>query len=194
MRALLIYAHPNHRSLNYAFFEAVQKGLQQNPAFQLIDALDLYSEGFDPVLVFHENKRRRDMYKDPELEVYREKIKQADLLVFVYPIFWGRPPAMLLGFIDQVFAANFAYRHDSLLPEGLLAGKRAVCVSTMKGPRFYSRFFLHNAHQILMKKALFQFVGIRKVKLFEFGGMEKKNGKQQKYLDQTAAYFRKLAK
>jgi NAD(P)H dehydrogenase (quinone) len=194
MRALLIYAHPNHRSLNYAFFEAVQKGLQQNPAFQLIDALDLYSEGFDPVLVFHENKRRRDMYKDPELEVYREKIKQANLLVFVYPIFWGRPPAMLLGFIDQVFAANFAYRHDSLLPEGLLAGKRAVCVSTMKGPRFYSRFFLHNAHQILMKKALFQFVGIRKVKLFEFGGMEKKNGKQQKYLDQTAAYFRKLAK
>ncbi|SNZ16295.1 NAD(P)H dehydrogenase (quinone) [Terribacillus aidingensis] len=194
MRALLIYAHPNHRSLNYAFFEAAQKGMQQNAAIHEIDMLDLYAEKFDPVLVFHENKRRRDMHKDPELEVYRKKIKQADLLVFVYPIFWGRPPAMLLGFIDQVFAANFAYRHDSLLPEGLLAGKRAVCVSTMKGPRFYSRFFLHNAHKVLMKKALFQFVGIRKVKLFEFGGMEKKNGKQQKYLDQTAAYFRKLAK
>lgn len=31
-------------------------------------------------------------------------------IVFVYPIWWGRPPAMLLGYIDQLFAANFAYR------------------------------------------------------------------------------------
>lgn len=101
---------------------------------------------------------------------------------------------MLLGFIDQVFAANFAYRDQGLLPEGLLKGKLAVCVSTMKGPSVYSRFYLRNAHKILMKRALFQFVGIRKVKVFEFGSMEKQGGKQKKYLSRIETFFRKLSK
>ncbi|PAE07285.1 NAD(P)H dehydrogenase [Terribacillus saccharophilus] len=194
MNALLIYAHPNHASLNYAFFEAVQEGIKHNPAINEVDTIDLYEEDFNPALVFHEKKRRRDMHIDPDYEMYREKIKRADLLVFIYPIFWGRPPAMLLGFVDQNFSANFAYRQEGLLPEGLLKGKQAVCVSTMKGPGFYSRFYLGNAHKILMKRALFKFVGISKVKIFEFGGMEKKNGKQKKYLSRVGAYFRKLAR
>ncbi|PAF21108.1 hypothetical protein CHH49_13790 [Terribacillus saccharophilus] len=29
MNALLIYVHPNHTSLNYAFFEAVQEGIKR---------------------------------------------------------------------------------------------------------------------------------------------------------------------
>lgn len=194
MNALLVYAHPNHASLNYAFLQAVKEGIKYNPAISEIDTIDLYAEDFDPILVFHEKKRRRDMHTDPNFEMYREKIKRADLLVFIYPIFWGRPPAMLLGFIDQNFSANFAYRHEGLLPEGLLKGKQAVCVSTMKGPVLYSRFYLGNAHKILMKRALFRFVGIRKVKIYEFGGMEKKNGKQKKYLRHVEAYFRKLAR
>lgn len=44
------------------------------------------------------------------LEKYRNQITWADKIVFVYPIWWGRPPAMLMGYIDQLFAANFAYR------------------------------------------------------------------------------------
>ncbi|MCI2253414.1 hypothetical protein L2D08_03435 [Domibacillus sp. PGB-M46] len=48
---------------------------------------------------------------------------------------------MLLGFINQMFAANFAYRDGlGLFPEGLLAGESAVCVSTMKGLAYYPRF------------------------------------------------------
>ena len=194
MNALLVYAHPNHASLNYSFLQAVQAGIKVNPVISKTEMIDLYEEDFEPALVFHEKKRRRDMHADPDFALYREKVNQADLLVFIYPIFWGRPPAMLLGFIDQVFAANFAYRHEGLLPEGLLKGKQAVCVSTMKGPSLYSRFYLRNAHKILMKRALFQFVGIRKVKIFEFGGMEKKDGKQKKYLNRTKAFFSELAK
>lgn len=140
MNALLVYAHPNHTSLNYAFFRAVQEGIEHNPAISGVEAIDLYAEEFDPALVFHEKKRRCDMHTDPHFEAYREKIKRADLLVFIYPIFWGRPPAMLLGFIDQNFSANFAYRHEGLLPEGLLKGKQAVCVSTMKGQGFTAAF------------------------------------------------------
>lgn len=110
MKTLVIYTYPNHKSLNYAFLQEVIKGSKENPNIKELQILDLYEEGFDPLLVFHENKRRRDMYRDPSLEKYRDQITWADKIVFVYPIWWGRPPAMLMGYIDQLFAANFAYR------------------------------------------------------------------------------------
>ncbi|GLC87025.1 NAD(P)H-dependent oxidoreductase [Lysinibacillus piscis] len=194
MNTLIVYTYPNHQSLNYAFLQQVIKGCQENPAIDNIQVLDLYEEQFDPRLVFHEQKRRRDMYRDPQMEKYREQLIWADKIVFVYPIWWGRPPAMLLGYIDQLFAANFAYRDKKgLLPEGLLKGKSVVCVSTMKGPTHYPLLWLHNAHKILMKRALFSFVGMKRVKFFEFGSMESNKGKQQKKLEHVYRYFQKIA-
>ncbi|MBK5484839.1 NAD(P)H-dependent oxidoreductase [Peribacillus sp. TH16] len=193
MNMLVIYTYPNHKSLSYAFLQKIIKGSNENPNIKELQVLDLYEEGFNPLLVFNEHKRRRDMHRDPHLEKYRNQITWADKIVFVYPIWWGRPPAMLMGYIDQLFAANFAYRDKKgLLPEGLLKGKSVVCVSTMKGPTKYPLLWLNNAHKILMKKALFNFVGIKKVKFFEFGNMESSNGKQTKKLDKVYRYFKKL--
>ncbi|MGE7091771.1 NAD(P)H-dependent oxidoreductase [Lysinibacillus sp. NPDC048646] len=194
MKTLIIYTYPNHKSLNFAFLQEVIKGCNENPYISELQVLDLYAEEFDPILEFNEYKRRRDMYLDPKLEKYREQLTWADKIVFVYPIWWGRPPAMLLGYIDQLFAANFAYRDKKgLLPEGLLKGKSVVCVSTMKGPAKYPLLWLNNAHKILMRKALFNFVGIKKVKFFEFGSMESKKGGQQKKLEKIYQYFSKVA-
>lgn len=101
---------------------------------------------------------------------------------------------MLLGYIDRMFASGFAYRDKGgLLPEGLLKGKSVVCVSTMKGPARYPLIWLHNAHQVLMRKALFNFVGIKRVKFFEFGSMESPKGKQSAKLAKVYRYFRYVA-
>ena len=192
MKTLVIYTYPHRQSLNGAFLEKTLEGLHQNPVLTEVRVLDLYGEGFDPVLVFNAEKRRRDLYHDPEMESARQLTIWADLIVFIYPIWWGRPPAMLLGFIDRLMATNFAYRNikGSPLPEGLLKGKSIVCVSTMKGPAGYLQYWLYNAHQVLLRKAVFNFVGIKKVKFFEFPGMEKPNGNQVKYLDRIQRYFR----
>ena len=61
-----------------------------------------------------------------------------------------------------------------------------------KGPTHSPCIWLYNAHKILMKRALFQFVGIKKIKFFEFGSMEKKEGKQQKRLLQIESHMRNL--
>lgn len=194
MKTLVIYTHPNHESLSYAFLQKVVQGSKENPGITEIQVLDLYEEKFDPVLVFNETKRRRDMHADPRLAVYREQIVWADKIVFVYPIWWGRPPAMLLGYIDQMFASGFAYKDKGgLLPEGLLKGKSVVCISSMKGPAFYPLFWLNNAHKVLMKKALFQYVGIKKVKFFEFGNMESPKGKHEEKLNKIWRYFKTVA-
>ncbi|MCT2346210.1 NAD(P)H-dependent oxidoreductase [Niallia taxi] len=195
MKMLVVYTYPNHKSLNYAFSQQVMKGSKENANIKGIQMLDLYEEGFNPLLVFNEQKRRRDMHINPELEKYREQIKWADKLVFIYPIWWGRPPAMLLGYIDQMFASNFAYKDKKgLFPEGLLKGKSVVCISTMKGPTNYPMLWLNNAHKILMKKALFNFVGIKKVKFFEFGNMESPKGNHSKKLAKIYRYFQKIDK
>lgn len=195
MKTLVIYTHPNHQSLNDAFLQSTLRGLRENPHIEEVTVLDLYAERFDPVLVFNDKKRRRDMHLDPELAHYREQLSRADKVVFVYPIWWGRPPAMLLGYVDRMFASDYAYRDKGgLLPEGLLKGKTAVCVSTMKGPTLYPLFWLNDAHKMLMRKALLRYVGFRSVKFFEFGGMEKPNGKQAEKIDRVYRYFRSVSR
>ena len=193
MKTLIVYTHPNHESLNGAFLEAVKRGIYSNPTQQEVEVLDLYKEEFDPVLIFNKENKRRDMDKDPTLEKYREQLRWANRLVFLYPIFWGRPPAMLLGYIDRLFATNFAYRSlpNKIRPEGLLKDKSVVCISTMKGPANYILLILNNAHKVLMKKAVFNFVGIKKVKFFEFGSMESPKGKQTQKLNKIEEYFSK---
>lgn len=193
MNLLVIYTHPNHQSLSYAFLQEVLRGGQENDKIEAIKTLDLYGEGFNPVLVFNEHKRRRDMHKDPAFAEYREQLLWADKIVFIYPIWWGRPPAMLLGYIDQMFSSGFAYKDDGkMLPEGLLKGKSAVCISVMKGPALYPLFWLNNAHKVLMRKALLSYVGIKKVKFFEFGNMESPRGRHKEKLNKVYRYFQAL--
>lgn len=194
MKMLIIFTHPNHTGLTYAFLQKVISGSKENSKIKELQVLDLYEERFNPLLVFNEQKRRRDMHIDPSIEKYRQQIKWADKIVFIYPIWWGRPPAMLLGYIDQLFASNFAYKDKKgLFPEGLLKGKSVVCISTMKGPTHYPFLWLNNAHKVLMKRALFNFVGIKKVKFFEFGNMERLNGNQLKKLEKVYSYFQKIS-
>lgn len=193
MNLLIVYTYPNHTSLNGAFLQKVLEGSRQNPLFTEIQVLDLYEERFNPVLVFNEEKRRRDMHIDPALEKYREQLTWAEKIVFIYPIWWGRPPAMLLGYFDQLLASNFAYKDKKgLFPEGLLTGKSVVCISTMKGPTFYPLFWLNDAHKMVMRRAVLKFVGMKSVKFFEFGNMEHAKGNQVKKLEKVFKYFKQI--
>ncbi|ADU29100.1 NAD(P)H-dependent oxidoreductase [Evansella cellulosilytica] len=193
MNVLIIFTHPNHESLSYAFLQEVLRGCEENDVIQDVQVLDLYGEKFNPALEFNENKKRRDMYKDPELEKYRKQLLWAEKIIFIYPIWWGRPPAMLMGYFDKMFASGFAYKDDGkLFPKGLLKGKSVVCISVMRGPTFYPMFWLNNAHKVLMRKALFHYVGIKKVKFFEFGNMENSKGKHREKIKKVYHYFQKI--
>lgn len=195
MNTLIVYTHPNRKSLNGSFLESTIRGLKANKNVTDVEILDLYGENFDPRLIFNEQINRRNMFKNPAYSKEREQILKADTIIFIYPIWWGRPPAMLLGYFDQIFASGFAYKQEpgKTLPEGLLKGKKAICISTMKGPAGYPKLFLGNAHKILMKRAIFNFVGIKNIRFFEFGSMEKKEGTQKEKLQKIENHMAKLA-
>ncbi len=63
-----------------------KKGLQETN--HSVTVLDLYKEQFDPVLVFNEEKKRRDLVNEEETARYRTLVEEADMLLFIYPIWW----------------------------------------------------------------------------------------------------------
>lgn len=82
MNVLIIYAHPNPKSFNHAILEEVERGLRDGG--HSFTTLDLYEDGFNPVLVFGEKKRRSDLASDPETERYRQLVKATDHLILWY--------------------------------------------------------------------------------------------------------------
>lgn len=191
MNVLIIYAHPNPKSFNHAILEQVKKGLRE--ASHDVTLVDLYQEHFDPVLIFNDKQKRRNLKNDPEMEYYRELVKKADHFILIYPIWWYGFPAILKGFIDRVFAAGFAYTYEGLVPKGLLTGKSAWVMYTLDSPGWFVRLIRRNIEWKVMKKDIFQFCGIRPVKRIMLAGVKGSSAKKrERWLDLVYQKSRQL--
>ncbi|EUJ39716.1 NAD(P)H dehydrogenase (quinone) [Listeria weihenstephanensis FSL R9-0317] len=122
MNVLLIYTYPNHEGLNYAIKETVEKELGKKNKLREID---LYKEGFDPVLRFDSANKHRDLFKDPYTKEYRDQVFWADFLIFIYLIWWSSTPAVYENFIQKDYGRVLSkqilkmcgistYKHTSL--------------------------------------------------------------------------------
>jgi len=156
MKVLIIYTHPSIESYNHALLEAFLEGLGK--AGHEYESIDLYRDNFNPVL--SDTNLHAELGED--VKAYQEKIKSADYLAFVFPIFWYRAPAMLEGFIDRVITSGFAYKYVGKIPKGLLGDKKAVVIETYGGPSWYYRF-LFNRIPWKRFKAVLKFCGIKKI-------------------------------
>lgn len=87
---------------------------------------DLYALDFDPRLRAEERPGHgRDGPAAADLAAEIAPLGAADVIVLVYPIWFGMPPAIIKGYVDRVFGAGFdagAIRDGR--PHPLLAGKR----------------------------------------------------------------------
>ena len=123
-RHIVVLCHPDKESFNASVAHRYCTSVRA--AGHDVCLRDLYAMNFDPVLRTIERpgptfKRCRDV------EVELEVISGADVLVLVYPIWFGAPPAMLKGYIDRVLGSGVpasALRTQSA--GGVLAGKRLV--------------------------------------------------------------------
>ncbi|KZD31760.1 NADPH dehydrogenase [Bacillus cereus] len=191
MNVLIIYAHPNPSSFNGAILEHVQKGLEETN--HSVTLLDLYKEQFDPVLVFNEEKKRRDLLNEEETKRYRELVQKADILLFIYPIWWWGMPAILKGFIDRIFVAGFAYKYEGSLPKGLFKGKKAWVINTLDSPLWYVALLYRSADWIMMKRGVLRFCGIGNIKRSTFQSVKtSKVTKREKWLLQIEEAARTL--
>ncbi|WP_457983357.1 NAD(P)H-dependent oxidoreductase [Bacillus paralicheniformis] len=184
MQTAVIYAHPNPNSFNGAILNQVIKALEDGK--HSYDVIDLYRDRFDPVLLFDEKKRRSDMKPDPETAEYRRIVKNADHLIFIYPLWWGGMPAIMKGFIDRVFVAGEAYTYQGKLPKGLLKAPTASVYYTADAPSWYLRFWRRDADWVTVKDVMLKFCGVRRVRRLLFAGVkDSSDGKRTQWLDRV---------
>ncbi|HEO8422363.1 NAD(P)H-dependent oxidoreductase [Niallia sp. FSL W8-0635] len=81
MNLLVVFTHPNQKSLNGAFLNRVVNGSKENSSIKDIQVLDLYEEKFNPILFFDEKIKRRHMYNSPYFSKYREQLLWADKII-----------------------------------------------------------------------------------------------------------------
>jgi len=135
MRTLILYAHPCPESFNAAVHKVVVDTLHSR-GWQLDDC-DLNAEGFAPVLTEPE---RRDYHEAPAniepVKEYVARLRAAEALVMVFPVWNFGYPAILKGFLDRVFLPDVSFKlHDGKISPGLTNIKKLVACTTYGGDR-----------------------------------------------------------
>lgn len=171
-KILIINAHPNKDSFNFGIAAAYKKGaLQTNAEVKEIVIRDLQ---FNPNLQYGYQKR---IELESDLLDAWEKIKWADHLVWVHPVWWGGLPAITKGFIDRVFLPGFAfkYRENSVWWDKLLKGKTAHIITTLDQPGWYYWLVYGRPSVNQLKKSTLEFCGIKPVKVTYVGPIRNSN-------------------
>lgn len=141
MRVLHLYAHPLEASLHGAIRRKAQGALEAGG--HEVDIIDLYAEGFDPVLSADERERYHDEARNTVgIEGYVERLRRAEALVVQFPTWSFGPPAILKGFFDRVFVPGVAFDISDPAKVRPLFGhiRRLVGVVTYGRPRLHARW------------------------------------------------------
>jgi putative NADPH-quinone reductase len=136
MRILVLYAHPNPASYSAALHRKVVETLRNGG--HEVDDCDLYAEKFDPVLSYEERVTYLDIPGNREpVKEYVRRLRQAEGLVLVFPVWNFGFPAILKGFLDRVFLPGVSFRlEDGLATPALTHVRVIVAVTTYGSPRW----------------------------------------------------------
>ena len=105
---LVVFAHPVETSFAAALHGRVVDTLTASG--HDIDDLDLYAEGFDPVLGRDERLAYHDLERNrTAVRAYVERLQAADALVLCFPTWCFGPPAILKGFLDRTMLPGVAF-------------------------------------------------------------------------------------
>ena len=168
-RILIIQGNPDastHR-LDHALAAAYSAGaLEQGHEVRLVEVATL-----DFPLLRSENEWDHGAVPD-SIGKAQDAIHWASHLLIVYPLWLGTMPALLKGFLEQVFRPGFALASKPGRWERLLRGRSAHVVVTMGMPAWvYRCFFLAHGVRSLTRGVL-RMTGISPVRTTLLGGVK----------------------
>jgi NAD(P)H dehydrogenase (quinone) len=194
---LIIFCHPDpkKKSHSHKILEVVQHALHKKK--RKTETLDLYQEEFESCFMEQEycNMKERKAVCENDVAKVQEKIKKADTLIFIYPVWWYNMPARLKGFMDRVFSNGFAYNFFrvnkamlfaawclSWVPgvrylmqpysaTGHLKGKKALIFRTYGGPALGKRVFGNTV--TCLENVILRFCGLTNIKIHELYNCDK---------------------
>lgn len=155
MNILLVYAHPEPRSLNGSLKDFAVQRLQRGG--HVVQVSDLYAMQWKAALDAEDNTalqpgvrldvslNSRQAFENgtqsADIAREQEKLRWADAVILQFPLWWFSLPAILKGWVERVYAYGLAYgvgEHSDThwgdrYGEGRFAGKRAMLVVTTGG-------------------------------------------------------------
>ncbi|MGA0606980.1 NAD(P)H-dependent oxidoreductase [Phenylobacterium sp. VNQ135] len=170
MKTAIVRAHPARNSLNAAIAEACARALQAEGHEVLVR--DLYAMGFDPCLRAEEIPGPKAPTFGADVMAERERLSDVDLFVFIYPMWFNGPPAILKGYVDRVFGMGFGFEPGFGGTEPQLNGRRLLSFTTSGAPERWLRdtHVLHDLER-LFDHHLAGTCGLTVVDHVHFGGM-----------------------
>jgi NAD(P)H dehydrogenase (quinone) len=109
-RVLKVIAHPVPTGLVRSAGDAAESALKS--AGHDVRVIDLYAEGFDPVMSRVEwqrlsrNNQTVQLDQTDDFRTHSEALQWATDILLVYPTWYGNPPAMLKGWFDRVWTGG----------------------------------------------------------------------------------------
>ena len=159
---LIINGHPYRESFNHALTDSYVKGASTTHA--QISQINIGDLKFNPNLQFGFSERTE---LEPGLLESIQKIKAADHIVWVFPIWWAGYPAIMKGFIDRIFLPGITFQpiDGKVLPKKLLKGKTSRIIITCDTPQWYNYLYMKNPAINQFKKGVLNYCGISPVKV-----------------------------
>lgn len=172
LKHLIVYCNPNPESLSVAYRDTISELTEM--AGHSVNVRDLYNIGFHPVLQMSDFDAIKHGQIPEEVKVEQDYVMWADLLTFIYPIWWAGMPALLKGYFDRVFARGFAYRTDeSGQIQGLLTDKKVVVINNMGVPYAdYEKSGMLKSLRQVSEEGLFGFCGMQVCEHRFFGHLD----------------------
>lgn len=171
MRVAVVFNHPYEGSYNNAILGAVLRGLQT--AGHEVDLMHLDNDGFNPAMSSADLKAFVDHKPvDPQVIDYCERLRKADRLIFIFPIWWDMMPARTKGFVDRVLCPGVVYDHHpkgfGLVP--LLEHLKGVTIiTTMNKPKLMYSLLIGNLIRKAMLRSVFKTMGYKNLRWISFG-------------------------
>lgn len=107
MKVLLVYAHPVESSFNAAIRDRIHASLSPRHG---VDLLDLYAEGFDPVMSRAERLGYHDLSTNTlGMADHVARLRSADAVVLCFPAWTFGPPAILKGWLDRIMMPGVGF-------------------------------------------------------------------------------------
>ncbi|WP_314187240.1 NAD(P)H-dependent oxidoreductase [Aggregatibacter kilianii] len=170
MKHLIISAHPNPQSFNRALVEEVIKATRQVGAETVVR--DLYTLDFNPVLSWSELNATMEGIVPAEIKFEQKLIAEAELITFIYPLWWMGFPAILKGYLDRILSYGFAYQNENGVSVGLLGNKKMQHFITMGNSiEKYQQLGFDKALKSCLVDGLFNFCGITDIQHDIFGNI-----------------------